>query len=254
VAQPFSQTNSAGTTALFNVGVSGTAPFTYQWYKGSTPLADGGKVSGSATATLMLTNVLGGDAGNYSVVISNACGAVTSSVASLTVVNDPSIVMQPVSRTNALGSTAIFTVGAIGSLPLSYHWYGGGAPLADGGNVSGSGTNVLSLGNVQFANATNYFVVITNAYGAVTSSVVSLVVAQPPLVVVTTNGTFGFKNQQFQFMLTGPAGSNAVISASPDLQTWTPLLTNPLVGGSLIFTDLLATNFPQRYYRATLAP
>jgi len=45
-----------------------------------------------------------------------------------------------------------------------------------------------------------------------------------------------------------------IISASPDLQTWTPLFTNPLVGGSLIFTDLLSTNFPQRFYRARLSP
>jgi hypothetical protein len=45
-----------------------------------------------------------------------------------------------------------------------------------------------------------------------------------------------------------------VISASTNLQTWTPLTTNPLPLGSLMFTDMLATNFTQRFYRAQLAP
>jgi hypothetical protein len=75
-----------------------------------------------------------------------------------------------------------------------------------------------------------------------------------PFVIVTTNGGFGFANKQFQFSLTGPAGSNVVISASTNLQNWLPLATNPLGSGSLTFTDTLATNFPSRYYRATLKP
>jgi hypothetical protein len=66
--------------------------------------------------------------------------------------------------------------------------------------------------------------------------------------------SFGFANKQFQLTLTGPAGSNAVISASTNLHNWLPLATNPLVGGSLIYTDTLATNYPSRFYRATLQP
>jgi hypothetical protein len=75
-----------------------------------------------------------------------------------------------------------------------------------------------------------------------------------PFVIVTTNGGFGFDKKQFQFTLIGPAGSNAVISASTNLHNWLPLATNPLVSGSLNFTDTLATNYPSRFYRATLQP
>jgi hypothetical protein len=254
VSQPLSRTNAAGTTATFSVGASGTAPFAYRWYKSNTALSDGGNVLGSMSATLTLSNVMGGDAGSYSVVITNVYGVVTSGVASLTVLNDPSIATQPVSRTNAAGTTATFSVAASGSTPFTYQWFRGVTALADGGNVSGSTMNLLTLSNVQSTDATNYVVVVNNNWGSVTSQVAQLTVTQPPLVVVTTNGTFGFKNQQFQFLITGPAGANAVISASPDLKTWTPLFTNPLVNGSMIFTDLLATNFPQRYYRAKLLP
>ena len=76
----------------------------------------------------------------------------------------------------------------------------------------------------------------------------------PAFVIVTTNGGFGFANKQFQFTLIGPAGSNAVISASTNLHNWLPLVTNPLTGGTLNFTDALATNYPSRFYRATLQP
>jgi hypothetical protein len=65
---------------------------------------------------------------------------------------------------------------------------------------------------------------------------------------------FDHAKQQFYFTLNGPAGSNAVISASTDLQTWVPCVTNPLGSGSITYTDLLATNFPHRFYRATLTP
>jgi uncharacterized delta-60 repeat protein len=74
----------------------------------------------------------------------------------------------------------------------------------------------------------------------------------PPLRFVTTGDSSGFINQQFRLTLTGPAGSNAVISASTNLHTWMPLTTNPLVGSTLSYTDTLATNIVHRFYRAYL--
>jgi uncharacterized delta-60 repeat protein len=168
--------------------------------------------------------------------------------------NSPMIVAQPYGCASAVGATATFNVGVVGSSPFAYQWYKDGTALNNGGNVTGSTSNVLSLGNVQLTDAANYYVVVSNSWGSVTSQVAQLTVTPPRLAVVTTNGTFGFKNQQFQFTLTGPLGSNVVILASPDLQTWTPLVTNPLVGGSLIFTDPLSTNYSHRFYRAALSP
>jgi len=65
-----------------------------------------------------------------------------------------------------------------------------------------------------------------------------------------------FTNHQFQFTLSGPAGSNAVIYANtdPGAGTWAPLATNPMHIGSAIFTDTEATNYPVRCYRALLMP
>lgn len=61
-----------------------------------------------------------------------------------------------------------------------------------------------------------------------------------------------YTNAHFRVTLNGPSGSNAVISASSDWHTWTPMVTNPLTGGSLNFTDALATNFTRRFYKAQL--
>jgi hypothetical protein len=65
-----------------------------------------------------------------------------------------------------------------------------------------------------------------------------------------------FTNDQFQFTLSGPAGSNAVIYATtnPAAGTWAPLATNSMHIGSAIFTDTEATNYPVRCYRARLTP
>src|SRR5437899_3595979 len=88
-SQPASLTNNAGTTAAFTVYTFGGPP-SYQWRKDAGNLADGGHVTGAATATLTLSNVLGGDSAAYSVVISNSYGSLTSAVATLTVI-DPVI-------------------------------------------------------------------------------------------------------------------------------------------------------------------
>ncbi|MBI5384078.1 MAG: immunoglobulin domain-containing protein [Verrucomicrobia bacterium] len=79
LVQPRSQTTVEGGTVAFSVSVSGTAPFGYQWRRSGTNLP------GASASALTLTNVHFSDAGGYSVTVSNAFGAVTSAVATLTV-------------------------------------------------------------------------------------------------------------------------------------------------------------------------
>jgi hypothetical protein len=82
---PQNQTNLAGTTATFSVVATGTEPLSYRWLKEGIELADGGRISGAASANLAVGAVQPSDAGDYSVVVTNHYGAVTSMVASLTV-------------------------------------------------------------------------------------------------------------------------------------------------------------------------
>ena len=82
---PVGQAVVAGSTATFSVTATGTA-LAYQW------LRDGLLLSGATNATLTLANVQPPRIGNYSVVITNAAGSVTSSVAQLNIPGvDPGI-------------------------------------------------------------------------------------------------------------------------------------------------------------------
>ncbi|SPE57199.1 hypothetical protein SBV1_2690003 [Verrucomicrobia bacterium] len=67
------------------MAATGTPPLSYQWLKNGLALNDSGTASGTQTATLTLSNVGVGDAGGYSVIVSNTYGSVTSIVAMLTV-------------------------------------------------------------------------------------------------------------------------------------------------------------------------
>lgn len=77
--QPGNQTATMGSGATFSVVASGSAPLAYQWRKNGTT------ISGATGASYTITAVQTSDAGGYSVVVSNAYGAVTSNTATLTV-------------------------------------------------------------------------------------------------------------------------------------------------------------------------
>jgi uncharacterized delta-60 repeat protein len=77
--QPASLTVAAGSNASFNVTVSSQTPVSYQWKKG------GVDIPGANAATFSIASAGSADAGNYTVVVTNIVGSVTSSVATLTV-------------------------------------------------------------------------------------------------------------------------------------------------------------------------
>lgn len=184
--QPASQSVNARETALFSVDAVGTSPLSYQWFKDGVSLTDGGNIFGAQTATLTLSNVLGGDWGGYSVVISNAFGSVTSMVATLSVVGDPFIITQPANQTTSLDSNVTFSVVAGGTSPLSYQWQHNGANLADNIRISGSQLPILAIAHVQAGDAGDYRLVLTNAFGAVNSLTATLNVVFPPVVTDCT--------------------------------------------------------------------
>lgn len=82
---PDPATRCPGASVSFSVTAAGSAPLSYQWRHNGSPLVDGGAISGAATAMLTINPVAGGDAGNYDVVVTNACNSVTSAAAVLSV-------------------------------------------------------------------------------------------------------------------------------------------------------------------------
>jgi subtilisin-like proprotein convertase family protein len=84
--QPQSQTVAAGANVLFSVAAAGSPPLAYQWRRNGANLTDGSRVTGARTNSLTILSVQTGEAGSYTVLVTNAAGAATSQVATLTVV------------------------------------------------------------------------------------------------------------------------------------------------------------------------
>ena len=176
--QPVSQSVPIGSDAAFSVTAFGTPPLSYQWR------FDGVLLAGRTNSSLALTKVLLSDAGPYSVMVSNRAGVITSAVAFLRVLVPPAIVEPPTNVTAKVGDRVNFRVVATGSLPLFYTWRHGNLLVTN----AIQGLPVLTLSNVQPADAGFYTVSVSNVLGTVSSKEASLTVLQPPQIVVQPQG------------------------------------------------------------------
>jgi hypothetical protein len=93
VYQPVIQTPSdaqtvvAGSSAIFSVAVSGTGPFTYQWYL-VTPNVNGGSyaaIPGATGSSYTVASAGPSNAGRYAVLVSNSAGGVLGQIGTLAV-------------------------------------------------------------------------------------------------------------------------------------------------------------------------
>jgi hypothetical protein len=230
--QPASLTNLVGSTATFMVEVSGTAPFSYQWLK------SGKAISGATASRFSLTNVASANAGNYTVKIANVVGAVTSSVAILTVIAPPAITKQPVSLTSSVGTKATFTVSAAGTAPLRYQWFKSGTP------VNGATNSSLTFSSVALTNAGNYTVTVTNVAGAVTSSLATLTVTSGS----TKSG--GKPHAAISLTLAPTANHWYELQATTNLVDWSTIWqTDTITNESPVEYDDQEAGYACRFYR-----
>jgi len=171
--QPTSQTVTAGQTASFNVAAAGTAPLSYQWNK------NGAMISGATLSSYTTPATTSSDnAAQFTLVVSNTAGSVTSNAATLTVNAAPvapSITTQPASQTVTPGQSASFSVAATGTAPLSYQWRKNGTAIS--GATSSSYTTPATT---SADNGAQFTVVATTTAGSVTSNAATLTVNPAP--------------------------------------------------------------------------
>ncbi len=169
---PTAQTACVGGKVTFSVTAAGTAPLSYQWRK------DGTAISGATTATYTIGSVAAGDAGSYTVVVTNAAGSITSAAAVLTVNVPPTLTVQPAAQSACAGKSVLFSVTAAGTPPLAYQWKKDGTPIAD------ATTAIYTIPAVTTADEGTYTVVVTNSCGTVTSHAAALSVSTAPAITV----------------------------------------------------------------------
>ena len=154
----------------------------------------------------------------------------------VTVVMVPGIGSPPQSQTAEIGDTVNFTPDVPGLPAVTCLWF------LDGTNLIYSGTNdCLELTNAGYSLDGAYTLVVTNAYGAVTSSPAMLavipVVAHQPVPAIQVTGTAG-----------SVLNVECVNSLAPALD-WTTLGSVSLTNTSQFYFDTSMPLAPQRFYR-----
>src|ERR1017187_10513701 len=238
--QPQSQVANAGATATFLVSATGLNP-AYQWRKNGASLANGGKISGATTNKLTVTNVSDSDVAVYSVTVTNLLGSVTSSGATLTVIDPPVITAQPLGRRVIAGGNVSFNVTLSGTAPFHYQW------RFNGGSILSATDAAYAIQAVGDASRGNYSVVVTNPAGSVTSSNALLTVIDPPTLALQFWSGYPLLN------LVGMLHSNYVVQYSTNLArtNWINLLSLSNLDDSpkMVF-DPDGGGKPVRFYRA----
>ena len=175
--QPTSQTVTVGQTATFSVMAAGTTPLSYQWQMGTTA------ITGATSATYTTPAATSAESGSqFSVVVSNAVGSMTSNPATLTVnpATAPLITQQPTNQTVTAGQTATFSVTATGTAPLSYQWQKGGSAI-----TGATMATYTSAATTTSETGSQFSVVVSNAIGSKTSNSATLTVN--PATTATTD-------------------------------------------------------------------
>ncbi len=171
VSQSSGATKCVGGSFSFNLSSGGSDPLSYQWYNSS------GSILGATSSLYLLNSLDTSDADVYYCIVTNSCGSVQSSSKTLVVNSSPSFVSQSGSITQCENTTALFTLLAEGSTPLSYQWF------VDTGMVAGANANSYTIPSISTANAGNYYCVVSNTCGSITTSNKVLTVDVAPVIV-----------------------------------------------------------------------
>lgn len=171
VAPPLSLTATQGLSAVFSPIITGSL-LNYQWRLNGTNLP------GRTEAMLTLNNVQPNQAGNYSVLVSNASGMATSAVATLSVVASglPVIHSHPQNVSVYPDEPVNFSVGVAGAAPLSFQW------RFNGNDIPGATSNTFTIAFAQPEQVGFYSVQVSNSYGVALSSNALLTLLDSPYV------------------------------------------------------------------------
>ena len=195
VTNPANYYATAHTAASFSVTATSTSrtPLAYQWQ------FNGGKLINATNSTLVITNVLQSNIGQYAVVVTNLYGSVTSSAAALYMY--PYLNQPFTGLTTFWGQSNTLSVGAWGSGSLGYQWF------FNGQVISGARNATLTFSGIQFSNAGLYSVVVSNNLGSITNPSCSVVVNPANATVIITNLSQIYTGNALPVeVLTSPAG------------------------------------------------
>jgi len=181
--QPASVSVTVGHIATFSVASHGTSPMTYQWQKNGAIISGATSSNYSTPVTSMSDNNE-----QFTVVISNTAGTITSNSALLTVTAiAPSITAQPLAQSVTVGQSATLSVASTGTAPMIYQWSRNGSLLV--GATSSSYTTALTT---LSDNGAQFGVSVSNSAATIASipALLTVKAAVPPPGCLQSSGTW----------------------------------------------------------------
>lgn len=130
----------------------------------------------------------------------------------------PSITIDPQDQSIFTGQSATFSVVPDGTPPFTYQWlYNNNTALPNQTNAT------LTINNAQLSDTGGYSVIVSNAYGTVTSDTAELSVTTPtaPVIVTQPQGTTVIPGQNYSFNVV--VGGSAPFTYQWFLNTNTPI-------------------------------
>ena len=186
ISQPSNASAYTGGSATMRVMVKGSG-HTYQWRKNGTA------IQGETKNTLTITDLISEDAGDYSVLVTNSVGTVTSRSARLRVLTSntnpngqatsrPVITSHPISATLNDGGTATLSVKASGG-GLLYQW------MKNKKNITGANQSTYTIRRASAADIGDYTVAVYNSRGTATSNIAKIAISAPEIDVQQPAGS-----------------------------------------------------------------
>jgi hypothetical protein len=224
--QPINQSAPSGSPVTFSETVYGTPPLSYQWWlNGTIPSDEYGKngfngfqISGATSSNYTISSVQFSNQGNYSVIITNQYGSVTSAVSTLAL---------PVNVTNDLLLIYNSNSAWLDSSNVCAYY------LANRPMVSGC-TNIIGVNcsnyteQMVMSNYNSEFSQPISTWLTLTGKRPQYVILFPdlPSIVANTSGTA----TSVQFDMN--AGVNPVLGTSNFLASWHPFVTSINMNGT----------------------
>ena len=249
IIQPLSDTVIAGDSATFHVVAAGYPAPTYQWQQ------DGYNVTTSnvtaTSADLIIYPVTPGDAGNYSVMVTNTPGYVNSNTVTLTVLVAPSITTEPAPQSVVDSGSVTFSVAAGGNFTPTYQWQrmaNGGTTWAD---IAGETNSSLTF-TAHYADSGALFrAIATNSAGSAISDGAALTVTiTAPNMLSPINGATDVSTTPTLTWSVFPGAASYWVMVDTSLtfntaQSFTPTtatvnISTPLINGVTYYWKLVA--------------
>jgi len=213
--QPATLNAPMGSNVTFTLQTDLDPPLEFQWRFNGVPIA------GETNATLSFTNVQKESAGIYTVSLTNSATGLSFTTLGATLLGPLSIAQQPASQNILVGTGVALSITATGALPITVQWQRNGTNLTTGTNFT------LAITNMQIADEGVYSAIISNSYGWLAISNVTLVAFEKPVIRVPP------------LSQSVVAGGTLVLSATATGYPWP--LTFRWSSGSVILSNMVVS-------------